>query len=227
MNRAGFRSSGAAIDATPRTTREIFLLITAVAPFLGLVINFPWIAAVRAAPGAGHGAANACGGACAFLATRDKSNRDGITWLADVRHRHVPRSPDSQTGPSTPPVSARGAAARKTITATTTKRARWSVRIHRESSGRALERTHPPRQNSGTSKSSSETREKAPTLVPDAPRATNPAQNTRSPACHAHLHQRRTARRGRSEHIPAGRRDAWAAWHARRPGSRPRPPRWS
>jgi hypothetical protein len=87
----------------PRTTREIFLLITAVALFLGLVINFPWILPCVLLLALAMAPQTLVVALCAFLATRDKSNRDGITWLTDVRHRHVPRSPDARTGPTRHP----------------------------------------------------------------------------------------------------------------------------
>lgn len=85
----------------PRTTREITLLITGVALFLGLVINFPWILPCVLVLALAMAPQTLVVALCAFLATREKSSRDEITWLTDVRHRHVPRSADGQTGPTT------------------------------------------------------------------------------------------------------------------------------
>jgi hypothetical protein len=75
----------------PRTTRHIMVIITAVALLLGLVVNFPWvlpcmlIVAIAIAP------QSLVVAACVFLATRDKSSRQDITWLGDVRHHKRPR----------------------------------------------------------------------------------------------------------------------------------------
>jgi hypothetical protein len=65
--------------------------IAAVALMLGLAVNFPWIVFCAVILALAMAPQTLVVAACAFLATRDKSSRHGITWVGEVRHHKARR----------------------------------------------------------------------------------------------------------------------------------------
>jgi hypothetical protein len=69
------------------------LTIAAIAVMLAIAVNFPWIVVCMLILALAMAPQSLVLALCVFLATRDKSSRQDITWLGDVRqHGHPTRN---------------------------------------------------------------------------------------------------------------------------------------
>jgi hypothetical protein len=87
----------------PRTTRHIMLTIAAVAAVLGLAVNYPWIVPCVLILALAMAPQSLVVALCVYLATRDKSGRQGITWLGEVRNRGTAQGTDWRRAPASRP----------------------------------------------------------------------------------------------------------------------------